>query len=454
MASLIKIPKSGAYRITITDGEKQRYIHIGKVNKKTAELCLSNIEQILSYNAAGQALPVEVATWTANIGDELHAKLVKAGLLQERQRRTLGEFITQYTDGQKWKPNTVNGFRTAMTKLLAYFGDKTPLTQITAEQAHSFRSDLVQKAMYSEAHISKIIQRSKQIFNAARKQKLISESPFEDVRRGSMVNKARQYFVTIEEATALIDACNNPLQRLIIALSRWGGLRVPSELVGLKWSEINWDKTRFLVHSPKTEHHAGGDKRIVPIFPELYPFFREAFEAAPEGIDAIFPELAAKTKPKSLSSFIQKRATKAAIKLWAKPFQNMRSSRATELLETFPNHVVNEWLGHTEAVAELHYRQVTEEHYERAAKCAQEKTDAFHAAAGIAGFGDAGRVQECAQEHAGNGLNCLEAAKGTKPQVPVIQGLSNRRKSLSDKEKPAGGIEPSTSALRMLRSAS
>jgi integrase len=65
--------------------------------------------------------------------------------------------------------------------------------------------------------------------------------------------------------------------RYVLALARYGGLRCPSELVGLKWSEVNWERSRFTVHSPKTEGQ-GKSKRTVPIFKELYPFFRERID--------------------------------------------------------------------------------------------------------------------------------------------------------------------------------
>ena len=72
-----------------------------------------------------------------------------------------------------------------------------------------------------------------------------------------------------------------------------------------------------------------------------------------------------------LGSFIAKTATRAGIVLWVKPFQNMRSTRATELIEIYPAHIVNAWLGHTEAVAMAHYRQTTgkavEKYFEQAA---------------------------------------------------------------------------------------
>ena len=83
----------------------------------------------------------------------------------------------------------------------------------------------------------------------------------------------------------------------------------------------------------------------------------------PDGTeDRIFPDI---TEKKSLGSFIAKTATRAGIVLWEKPFQNMRSSRATELIAIYPAHVVNAIMGHTEAVAMAHYRQVLDSDFEK-----------------------------------------------------------------------------------------
>ena len=356
MGSLQEIKRQNgkAWRIVLSNGEKRTVISLGKMPKKTAELCLSMVEQIQAANASGQSYSVEVATWTANIGDELHAKLVRADLLKQRQRRTLETFIADYiTERSDWKPGTLTTFRVATEKITAFFGKDTPLESVTAEQCHKYKAELI--GDYSQGYTAKNVEWAKSLFTAAVKRKLIVENPFATVVAGRHNNPDRMYFVSVEEFQALIDACNSPKQRLIIALARYGGLRCPSELAGLKWSEVNWARDRFIVHSPKTEKQ-GKAKRVVPIFKELCPFFREAFESAPEGIDRIFPEITVK---KSLGSFISKRATRAGIVLWEKPFQNMRSTRATELIEVYPAHIVNSWLGHTEAVAMAHYRQTT-----------------------------------------------------------------------------------------------
>ena len=44
----------------------------------------------------------------------------------------------------------------------------------------------------------------------------------------------------------------------------------------------------------------------------------------------------------------------------------MRASRQTELEETFPTHVVCKWMGNSPKVAQKHYLQVTDSHFEKA----------------------------------------------------------------------------------------
>lgn len=56
----------------------------------------------------------------------------------------------------------------------------------------------------------------------------------------------------------------------------------------------------------------------------------------------------------------------AGVELWPKLFQNLRSTRETELAESYPLHVVTAWLGNSEPVARKHYLQVTEEHIAKA----------------------------------------------------------------------------------------
>jgi integrase len=269
MASLMKL-KTGAYRLTITRGEKQIQIGLGKMTgkapAKTAERILSEVDTILSCNAGGQSYPPETSTWLASISDELHRKLVKAGLINDRQRRTLGQVFKEYAaERTDWKERTRLAFNTSTKMILEFFGEETPLERITVDSAVAFRLEL--QKTYAEASISKIIKHCRQVFNLALRRKLITDSPFETVKLGCQSNPDRLHFVSMDEYRKLLEGCTNPKQRLILTLARIGGLRCPSELCGLRWSEINYSEKWFWVHSPKTEHHVGKDKRRVPLFP-------------------------------------------------------------------------------------------------------------------------------------------------------------------------------------------
>ena len=56
----------------------------------------------------------------------------------------------------------------------------------------------------------------------------------------------------------------------------------------------------------------------------------------------------------------------AGLTPWPRIFHNLRSTRQTELEEQFPSHVVCRWIGNSQQVAQKHYLQVTDDHYQRA----------------------------------------------------------------------------------------
>jgi hypothetical protein len=187
-------------------------------------------------------------------------------------------------------------------------------------------------------------------------------------------NKDRQQFIPREWISRVLNVAPDTEWRLIIVLARYGGLRTPSETLSLRWRDIYWDRKQMLVTAPKTEHHEGGASRLIPIFPEVRMCLDEAWEQAEEGAEFVI----SKHRPKSirntagnweganLRTTFSRLTKRAGLTLWPRVFQNLRSTRATELADEFPGHVVSAWLGHSEDIAKEHYRQVTEEHFLRA----------------------------------------------------------------------------------------
>ena len=251
-----------------------------------------------------------------NLPSSLRGSLANKGLYPARHVKSLASFLNGYLQERTdLKPRSCMAWKTLIKMLIDFFGDVL-LHEVTQEKAALFRSHLVKQG-YSTAYISKLIKNARHFFGVAKRRKLLDENPFKYVEAGSQINKARMKFVTLEVTNRLIDACSNAKDRLKIALARFAGLRIPSELVGLRWSEVDWDKGVFVVHSPKTERKGKG-QRTVPIFDidkpcmKLRRYMVAAYQEVPEGEDRIFPEI---HENKSLGSWAEKLWKRACVAL-------------------------------------------------------------------------------------------------------------------------------------------
>ena len=158
--------------------------------------------------------------------------------------------------------------------------------------------------------------------------------------------------------------------KLIVALARYGGLRVPSEPMAMTWGDVEWTKSRLTVRCVKTERHAGREIRVIPLFHEIRPYLETLWTPETGNDEFVINRL--RLPAKSLTRRLLAAVKAAGFKEWPKPFHNLRSTRETELIEQFPPHVVCKWIGHDITVAARHYLQTTDEHFDRRVqKCMQ-----------------------------------------------------------------------------------
>jgi integrase len=321
---------------------KRRTVRLGRVNKEQAATVKSMIERLAKRNPEPKPEP------------------------SPEPSRRLGGFLDEYVQSRTdIKPQTAVVLGHTVRNLREFFGDDRALDGITEGDADKWRLYLIGQGL-SEATVSRRCGVAKQFFRSALRHKFIPANPFMDLKSTVKANKARQRFISRADAQEVLDACPDGQWRLIFALARFGGLRTPSETLSLKWSDIDWDKGRLTVHSPKTEHHAGHETREVPLFPELRPHLLAAFEEAEPGTEYVITEY--RLNNLNLRTQFARILRKAGLQAWPKPFQNLRSTRETELCEQFPEHVVTAWIGNSKAVAREHYLQVRDEDFERATK--------------------------------------------------------------------------------------
>ena len=160
----------------------------------------------------------------------------------------------------------------------------------------------------------------------------------------------------------MINACPDAEWRLIVALARFGGIRIPSELVTLRWSDINWEEDKITIHSKRL--HTIKEKNLESFLSSLrYGLFRSSMNWQSQ---VTFVIVTKRSKNSNLRRRFKKIVGRAGLQPWPKLFQNMRASRATELVKDFPEHVVTAWIGRSKRIAQKHYLQVTEEDYKQA----------------------------------------------------------------------------------------
>nr|MBA3482671.1 site-specific integrase [Pirellulales bacterium] len=167
----------------------------------------------------------------------------------------------------------------------------------------------------------------------------------------------------------MIHACSDNEWKLLFALSRFGGLRCPSEHLALTWDDLDWERGRLTIHAPKLEHL--GDEfatRQIPIFPELRPYLETALDEAAEG--ATFIVTRRRGANCNLRTQMQRIVKQAGLKPWPKLFHNLRATRRTELAKLHPMHLNCAWIGNSPAVAKKHYLQVTDADFADAQKTA------------------------------------------------------------------------------------
>lgn len=425
MASIAR-EKNGNRRILFVapDG-KRPTIRLGKVSQRAAETIKFRVEQLLAAKLTGHALETDTAQWLNDLEPAMADKLARVGLIPKLETKAMGTlkaFLDDYVRGRSdIKARTAVRLEQAGRKLIECFGPDRRLRDFTTGDADKFRLWLVGQGL-AENTVRRLCGRAKQFFRAAMRRKLVTTNPFADLVSAVKGNPSRFYFVTRDMAAKVLEACPDAEWRLLFALARFGGLRTPSESLTLKWGDIDWENNRIRVPSPKTEHIEGKESRMIPMFPELKPHLEAAFEQAEPGTEYVITRYRGGNV--NLRTQLERIIRRAGLQPWGKIWQNLRSTRETELMESYPAHVVCGWIGNSEAVARKHYLQVTDDHFERAIR------------------GDAEAAQNPAQQVHAEGRNDSQDESATNEKNPVLPGFATSSEYLPLCTVPLRGVEP------------
>jgi len=329
---------------------KRQTIRLGKIELRHAESVRVKIEALLSAKIIRHPLDRETSEWVTKIGDDLHAKLARTGLVKQREASTLGEWLDVFiTNRDGLKPSSIRKLEQTGTKLIEYFSDGKAIHEITPSEASQWRDSLTAEGL-SIASVKTHTGNAKTIFREIEQRGIIEESPFSHLKGGATPTKNNRY-VTPEEIEKVLDAAPDAEWRALFGLARLAGLRTPSETGLLTWSGIDWGRGRLCVFSPKTERHAGHESRTVPISPWLMEILRERFDQCEIEQEHVVTIKRCGATQRKMRQIVDR----AGVEQWDAFWQTLRRSCEIEWAQKYPQYAVSKWIGHSITVSGRHY---------------------------------------------------------------------------------------------------
>lgn len=370
MASVSSDRRNGSRFIQFQFGGERRTIRLGKVPKKMAEAFKLRIEFLIAASLTGQPIDQASSLWLANLDDVMYGRLAATGLVPERTSRSLHAWMTEYLDRRKidLKPSSYKKLIQTQDKLKSYFKDDKYLNDLTPLDGENWRLWLKEQGL-SEASVRTHCGNAKTILRAAVAMEIIERSPFAKLPSGNTPTRNTRY-VTPDEAAQIVEACPNIQWKLLFGLARYAGLRTPSETHLLTWNEVDWDRARLFVRSPKTEHHPGHESREVPITPKLMPILREG-AARTTGMKIVTIR-----GESNLRRRLLRIVNDAGVEPWDTIFQTLRRSCEIEWAQSFPQYAVSKWIGHSIVISGRHYaNSIPDELFDRITNAGKQGDD-------------------------------------------------------------------------------
>jgi len=399
MASLAA--HDGKLRVLFTDaGGRRRSVYLGRMDRAQAETIRGHVEALARCVETGTLPPRPTARWLDGLGERMIGKLVRAGLIEPPrvvERHTIGELAELYLSRSGVREATRRTYNQATASLLAHFGPDRPLESVSRSDADDWAVWLRDQPL-APATANKRIRVARQIFGRAVRWGWLSDNPFLGVRSGSESNPDRSLYIDRQTFARVLEACPDTQWRAILALSRFAGLRCPTETAALHWRDVRWDTGRLVVRSSKTADGPSAGVRVVPLAPELRSILWELFEQAEPGADRVVPRVCDGSV--NLRTMARRIILDAGVSPWPRTLHNLRASCGTDWSERFPIKAVATWMGHSPKIAIEHYLHVRESHLDAAAglaECAPERAPSAHIPAQQIPAAASGQQQQRAQ---------------------------------------------------------
>lgn len=368
-----------SFRLQVTgkDGKRRvlRLRSFGVNTKKKAAEIAARMESLLAIRDLALVPDEETLAAIRGLHPRVREFLDGAGLIpREAEERTLHQCLDAFVEVKagKCKPSSMQVLGRAVKHAKAFFSADKELQSVTSLEVDAFGKWLKNQRGRQSPHLAEATVRKTcsvlcQVFRFAARNGWVRVNAVleSDVKRSFTSNPARGAYVPLQAVRQLLAACETREERLMVGFARFAGLRMPSEIREIRWSDFKHDFEVLEIHATKTEK-----PRSVPVMPSLRELLLEEQPPSDES-QYVFPRL---RQYPSLSTRMRRIIRKSGIRSYPRALHTLRRSCITDWVsENATIAEVAEWAGHGIPVMTKHYlTSQSDQSALRAAKAARQ----------------------------------------------------------------------------------
>lgn len=360
MASARQKP-NGSWVLQISFSGSRSQIHLGKISEADASFTSAMINRLVEYRKSQANPGAELQVWLKSIPDSIAERLADIGLIENRHRfltvsGLVELFLESYNSLEKIQATTKTVVRSCLARLPGWARTEK-LTSIDSEFIE--RLDNFNLKTWGQATVSRTHGVYLQMGLWAVRRGFCESNPFAGLQRYSTVNENNDFYVEVDVAKHIISVSRDPDLRACIALARFGGLRIISEVIDLQWSAYKPDDNVIVCRKSKRKKTSAQSDlfKAVPLFPYLDSILVEHWELTAETSEYIITPSTLRSTDTALRNKLKKAVKRATGNTcWVRPWDNLRHSYTIDVRKSFGVEEGAAITGHTPATALKHYR--------------------------------------------------------------------------------------------------
>lgn len=332
------------YRLRVYTAAGRRSIWLGRVTQPEAIAIQRHVDEIIASQTADLPIPRQTALWLDRLDSEIKAKLTAITGSVRTVRSSIDEYLHAKRD------SLASSTAESVARSLAWLADSCGHRRIDGVSTEDVATayDSLEQAASTRGKIAKDW---KAFFHWCEDNRWIVANPAKRLK--TTVSVRKKQFVSVESINKILAVCDDSELRLVIVLSRFGGLRISSEIRDFSDSSIDRKLKRLRINDTKR-----GVTREIPLFREI------AAELPAPGVEPL-PRLREMSHSGITRLFVEC-VRKAGIDPWPVPWHSMRASRETELITAFGVATASKWIGNSEKVAMTSYAIIPDSDWAKA----------------------------------------------------------------------------------------